>query len=275
MDVRVKQVPNVELNNGEQMPGLGFGLWQIKDYEECVRSVVQAAEAGYRHFDTAQIYGNEQWVGEGLKASDVPREDIFLTTKISIHNFLKVHKSFEGSLRKLQTDYVDLLLLHFPVSGVRGPAWKKLELLYDEGTVRSIGVSNYTIRHLKQLFASCAIKPAVNQVELHVFLQQPELLAFCEDNGIAVQAYSPLAHGYGMDNEVLQSIAKKHGKTPAQIMLRWCIEVGTTPLPKSVTPKRIKENIDIFDFELDVKDLQALQKLDKNLRTCWDPSKTP
>ncbi len=268
-------IPAVTLNSGNKMPRIGFGLWQVKNRLECVDSIVRAAEAGYRHFDTAQIYGNEQFVGEALKAADIPREDVFLTTKISIHNFLRVQKSFDVSLEKLDTHYVDLLLLHFPVTGLRHNAWKRLERIYKDGLARSIGVSNYTIRHLEQLLDDCEVKPAVNQVELHVYLQQPELLAYCEEQGIAVQAYSPLAHGQGIDNDVLAEIAKKHGKTPAQVMLRWCVEVGATPLPKSTTPKRIKENIGIFDFELDIEDLKKIQKLERNLRTCWDPTKTP
>lgn len=269
------KMPSVRLNNGASMPQVGFGLWQIKDRQECVESVMTAVEAGYRHFDTAQIYGNEQFLAEGLSRAGLKREDAFITTKISVHNFARVDKSFEGSLRKLDTGYVDLLLLHFPVTGLRGAAWKHLEELNRAGKARAIGVSNYTVRHLKQLLDKCAIKPAVNQVELHVFLQQLELLAFCDEQGIAVQAYSPLAHGHGLDNEILAAIAAKHGKTPAQIMLRWCIEVGTVPLPKSVTPERIRQNLDIFDFELSVEDMQDLQKLDRDYRTCWDPTRTP
>lgn len=273
--LQTMNVPSVELNNGLNMPQVGFGVWLIKDRQECVDSVVAAVKAGYRHIDTAQIYGNEQHVAEGLAAAGLSRQDAFITTKISIHNFARVDRSLETSLDKLGTDYVDLLLLHYPVTGLRGSAWKKLEAANRDGRARSIGVSNYTVRHLKQLLETCAIKPAVNQVELHVFLQQPELLAFCDDMGIAVEAYSPLAHGEGLDNPVLAKVAEKHGKTPAQIMLRWCIDVGTTPLPKSVTPKRIKENIDIFDFELDLDDMRELQGLDCDYRTCWDPTKTP
>lgn len=268
-------IPDVELNNGTSMPETGFGLWQITNRVECVESVVCAAKAGYRHFDTAQIYRNEQYLAEGLEAAALERQDVFITTKISIHNFARVGKSLEASLQKLETDYVDLLLLHYPVTGLRASAWKHLERAYHDGKARAIGVSNYTVRHLKQLLEKCAIKPAVNQVELHVFLQQPALLAFCEEQGIIVQAYSPLAHGHGLDNKTLAEIAAKHGKTAAQIMLRWCLEVGTVPLPKSVTPERIKENIAIFDFELDDKDMQQLQQLDCDYRTCWDPTRTP
>lgn len=257
------------------MPQIGFGLWQIKDRKVCVDTVKTAVSAGYRHFDTAQVYGNEAFLAEGLRAAKLDRHDAFITTKIWGKNFIRVEKSLDESLAKLDTDYVDLLLLHYPVTGVRRLAWKKLEQAHRNGKASAIGVSNYTIRHLKQLLEHCAIKPAVNQVELHVFLQQPELLAFCEEHSIVVQAYSPLAHGQGLDDPVLAEVAKKHDKTSAQIMLRWCIEVGTVPLPKSVTPHRIKENISIFDFELDIKDMQKLQTLEKGLRTCWDPTRTP
>jgi diketogulonate reductase-like aldo/keto reductase len=269
------QIPNITLNSKYSMPNIGFGVWQIKNRDECINAVTAALDAGYRHIDTAQIYGNEQYVSEAIRRSNIPREELFITTKISIYNFLRIEKSFNGSLEKLGTEYVDLLLLHYPVTGVRHKAWADLEKVSQDGKARSIGVSNYTIRHLTHLLESASIKPAVNQVELHVFLQQPELLEFCRDQGIVVEAYSPLAHGQGMDDPVLLEIAKRHNKTPAQIMLRWCIEAGTVPLPKSVTPARIKENIDIFDFELTIEDTQKLQALERGLRTCWDPTRTP
>jgi diketogulonate reductase-like aldo/keto reductase len=194
-----------------------------------------------------------------------------------VQNFREqtVRKSFGASLAKLQTDYVDLLLLHFPVPILRKGAWKVLESLLSEGTVRSIGVSNYTVKHLEQLKSYADITPAVNQVELHVFLQQPELLDYCRREGIVVEAYSPLAHGKGMDDSVLAEIAQKHGKTPAQIMLRWCIEQGTVPLPKSTTPARIVQNVDVFDFKLSKQDMTQLAALNKNMRTCWNPTRVP
>ncbi|MDQ3064979.1 MAG: aldo/keto reductase [bacterium] len=267
--------PNVVLNTGSKMPQIGFGVWQIKGRNECVGAVGEALKAGYRHVDTAQIYGNEVYVGEAVNESGLERKELFITTKISVHNFMRVRKSFVQSLERLDMQYVDLLLLHFPVPGLRVKAWKHLEDIYQEGGAKAIGVSNYTVRHLKQLMISCRVKPAVNQVELHVFLQQPELVAFCEENGIVVQAYSPLAHAKGIDDKVLAEIAAKLNKTPAQIMLRWCIEAGTVPLPKSATPKRIHENMEIFDFELDIEDIQKIQQLDSNMRTCWDPTRSP
>lgn len=268
-------VPQVKMNDLKKIPGMGFGLWQITDPQQCIASTQAALSAGYRHFDTAQVYGNEQYLGEALKASGIAREEIFITTKIAVRNFLKVDKTFEESLINLQTDYVDLLLLHFPVTGLRSSAWHKLEAIHKAGKARSVGVSNYTIRHLEGLLKHCEIKPAVNQVELHVFLQQPELLEYCRQKEIVVEAYSPLAHGQGIEDPELIRIGNKYGKTPAQVMLRWCVEVGTVPLPKSVTPERIKQNIEIFDFKLDETDMRDIEKLDKDLRTCWDPTYTP
>lgn len=260
------------LNDGNTIPIVGFGLWKNKDREECINSVVEAVKAGYSHFDSAQVYGNEEYLAEGLKAAGLARKDAFITTKIRVENFLRVNKSFDKSLQNLQTNYIDLLLLHFPVTGLRGNAWRKLEALHKEGKAKSIGVSNYTVRHLEHLLKDCEIKPAVNQVELHVYLQQPELLKYCHEQGIAVEAYSPLAHGRGIDDPTLAEIGKKHNKTSAQVMLRWCIEKGTIPLPKSVTPERIKQNIEIFDFTLDANDIEKIKNLERDMRTCWDPT---
>lgn len=264
----------LELNNGIKIPQLGFGTWMIKEEKECIQSVKAALDAGYRHFDTAQIYGNESFVGSALKTGGVSRGELFITTKIWNENQFwdDLIPSFEDSLTNLQTDYVDLLLLHFPVTELRRPAWRRMEDLYKQGKVKSIGVSNYTIKHLKELLAECKVKPAVNQVELHIFLQQPELVQFCKENQIVLEAYSPLAHGYRMDNEVIASIAEKHNKSYTQIMIRWCIEQGFIVLPKSVHADRIKENVDVFEFELDEDDKKRIETLNEDLRTCWDPT---
>jgi diketogulonate reductase-like aldo/keto reductase len=267
-------VPTVKLSNGVKIPQVGLGLWLVKDEKECKSAVKAALEAGYTHFDTAQIYGNEQFLGAALKEAGAKREDVFITTKIWNENqyWTDIDSSLEESLKKLQTDYVDLLLLHFPVTELRRPAWKKMEQIYKSGKAKAIGVSNYTIRHLQELLDENEIVPAVNQVELHIYLQQPELVEFCQKHGIVVEAYSPLVHGEGMDNEVLQAIAKKHGKSVAQIMLRWCIQKDTVVLPKSVHAERIRENLELFDFELDAEDMQRLARLERNLRTAWDPT---
>lgn len=270
-------IKQILLSSSKNIPEIGFGLWQVKDQEQLTAAVHTALDAGYTHFDSAQIYKNEAMLAKALSSAGTQRKDVFITTKIWTANFpgFRLKKSFESSLKKLDTDYVDLLLLHFPVTVLRHHAWADLESLYKEGKAKSIGVSNYTVRHLKQLLEKCEIKPAINQVELHVFLQQPELLAYCHDNDIVVEAYSPLAHGNGMDDRILLAIAKKHGKTPAQVMIRWCLQVGTIPLPKSTTPERIKQNIDVYDFKLDNEDMERIKTLDRNMRTCWDPTHTP
>jgi len=265
---------NLKLNNGTVMPPIGFGTWRIKDEDECVNAVKAALDVGYLHIDTAQIYGNESFVGKAIKKSGVGRGEIFVTTKIWNDNmwWTDLVESFEESLKNLQTDYVDLLLLHFPVTELRRPAWRLMEQLAQSGKAKAIGVSNYTIAHLEELLRESSIKPAVNQVELHVYLQQPELVDFCKKHNIVVEAYSPLAHGYGLDHITLRKIGKKHGKTPAQVMLRWTVEQGAVPLPKSVHPDRIKENFEIFDFKLDKEDMKDLAKLEQDYRTAWDPT---
>lgn len=267
-------IATVKLNTNAQIPQVGLGLWQMRDEAECKAAVKAALESGYTHFDTAQIYRNEQFLGAALQEAGAKRADLFITTKIWQDNFWwdDLEPSLDESLQKLQTDYVDLLLLHFPFSDVRRPAWRKMQEIYKSGKAKAIGVSNYTIRHLEELLNESDVVPAVNQVELHVFLQQPELLEFCQKHGIVVEAYSPLAHGEGMDDPVLQKLAKKHGKSPAQIMLRWCIQKDTVVLPKSVHPDRIKQNMELFDFELDADDMRQLTGLEKDLRTCWDPT---
>jgi diketogulonate reductase-like aldo/keto reductase len=271
------KVSSLELSNKTIIPQIGFGTWLIKDEEVCVQSVTTALEIGYRHIDTAQIYGNEQYVGQAIAESDIPRADLFITTKVWNENQFwdDVIPSLDESLERLQTDYVDLLLIHFPVTETRRPAWRRMETILESGKAKAIGVSNYTIAHLEELIKESKIKPAVNQVELHVFLQQPELVEYCRKHGIALEAYSPLAHGQGLQDAKLQELAKKHHKTVAQIMLRWCIEQGFIALPKSTHPERIRENFEIFDFKLDREDMEQLKKLNKDLRTCWDPTNIP
>jgi len=271
------KIPDIQLNDKSTIPQIGLGLWQVKDNAQFVTGFEGAIKAGYRHFDSAQIYQNEAMLGEGWQASGVKRDELFLTTKIWIDNFgrKQAPKSFEESLGKLQTDYVDLLLIHFPVTILRKKAWLALEEIQAAGGAKSIGVSNYTIRHLEEMKKYAKVMPAVNQVELHVFLQQPELVKYCREHDIVIEAYSPLAHAKAMDNTAIAGIADKHGKTYAQIMLRWCVEQGFVVLPKSVTPSRIKENIDIFDFQLDDEDMQAIATQDQNLRTAWSPVHVP
>jgi diketogulonate reductase-like aldo/keto reductase len=269
--------PSLKLSDGHSIPQVGLGLWQVKDEARFKTGFQTAIEAGYRHFDSAQAYDNEQMLGRAWQASGLPREELFLTTKIAVSHFgyHKVYSTFEESLKKLQTDYVDLLLLHFPVTLLRKKAWQALEEIQANGSAKSIGVSNYTIRHLEEMASYTKAAPAVNQVELHVFLQQPELIKYCQDRGITVEAYSPLARALAMTEPVIADIAKKHHKTYAQIMLRWLIEQNLIILPKSVTPSRIQENIDIFDFELDDQDRADIAGLESGLRTAWNPTRVP
>lgn len=270
-------VPIVDMDDKNQIPQIGLGLWQVKDQAEFDTAFQTGIEVGYKHFDSAQAYDNESFLGEAWRKSGVDRSDLFLTTKIKVQNFGKKHvqSSFAQSLENVQSDYFDLLLLHFPVTLLRKNAWLELEKIKAAGGVKSIGVSNYTIRHLEEMKDYANELPAINQVELHIFLQQPELIKYCADNNIVVEAYSPLAHAHAMDEPVIKQIADKHGKTYAQIMLRWLIEQELVILPKSVTPSRIKENFEVFDFKLDDEDLQKISKLDRDMRTCWSPVHVP
>lgn len=267
--------PTIKLNDGNRIPQIGLGLWQNKDKSEFDAAFTAAIKAGYTHFDSAQAYNNEQFLGVAMQNQN--RENLFLTTKIAVEHFgyNNAQKTFQESLKKLQTDYVDLLLLHFPVPILRKKSWLALEEIKKTGGAKSIGVSNYTIKHLEEMKQYASVMPAVNQVELHVFLQQPELLEYCAANNIVVEAYSPLAHAKDMDNQVVADIAAKHQKSYAQIMLRWCLQKGLVVLPKSVTPSRIQENMNIFDFELDAEDMQQLAAQDRDLRTCWSPVHVP
>ena len=269
---------HIELNNGTSIPEIGLGLWQVESYVALEIAVKSALDSGYTHFDSAQIYRNEALLGRALKSLGAERKNLFITTKLwNDSQYLEdIGPSFDKSLDDLQMDYVDLFLIHYPVTETRHAAWRiGMQEILSSGRAKAIGVSNYTIRHLEEMKQWGVGLPAVNQVELHVYLQQPELLKYCADNGIVVEAYSPLAHGYGLDNDVLVKIAQKHNKTVAQVMIRWCLDVGSVPLPKSVNPTRIAENIDVFNFELDSDDMEAIKGLDKNLRTCWDPTNTP
>lgn len=267
-------IPSIRLSDGNSIPQIGLGLWKNRLPSHVTRAVEAALKEGYRHFDSAQIYGNERFLGSALQKFGVKREELYITTKLWNGNQWPEDalESFDKSLEHLKTDYVDLFLVHFPVTETRAMAWRAMEKIHESGRAKSIGVSNYTVRHLEELLANCRVKPVINQVELHVYLQQPELIAFCKKHDIVVEAYSPLAHAHGMDNEVLQAIADKHGKSTAQVMIRWCIEKGLVPLPKSTHADRIKANIEVFDFALDADDMAKIEKLEANLRTCWDPS---
>lgn len=262
---------SVKLNNGKTMPVLGFGTWQTPSGEVAKTSVKSALEAGYRHIDTAAVYKNEESVGEGIKASGIPREEIFLTTKLwnDAHSYEGAKAAIETSLKKLDTDYLDLYLIHWPNpkdirhSWEKGnqEAWRAMEEAVEEGKIRSIGVSNFHQHHLESLFETAKIKPAVNQIYASPSDPQSELKAFNDKHDIVTQAYSPLGTGTILDNEDLKKIADKHGKSIAQVAIRWSLQKGYVPLPKSVTRSRIFENIEVFDFELSDEDVKIIDSL--------------
>lgn len=270
-------VPKIGLSDGREIPQVGLRLWRVKVEADLHASVTAALSTGYVHFDDAHAYGNEEWLGAALRGSGKTRGELFVTTKIRTELIAvgQTRKSYRQSMERLGLDYVDLLLLHFPVSLMRKKAWLELENIKAEGGAKSIGVSNYTIKHLEEMKLYATEMPVVNQVELHVFLQQPELLEYCREHGIVAEAYSPLAHGKKMDDPTIVAIAQKHHKSYAQIMLRWCVDKGLVVLPKSVTPERVQQNVDIFDFQLDEEDMKRLAVLDQDLRTCWDPTHVP
>jgi len=260
------------LNNKVEMPMLGLGVCQSGDQTE--DAVLWALEAGYRHVDTAAIYGNEESVGNAIKKSNIPRSELFITTKLWNDNHDDPEASLNASLSKLQLDYVDLYLIHFPVPQ-RNTSWTVLEKLHKDGKCKAIGVSNFTIRHLKQLMETSEVIPAVNQVEFHPYLYQKELLEFCHSKGIQMEAYSPLTQGKKLNDEKLISIAKKYDKKPAQILIRWNLQHNIVVIPKSVAKARILENADVFDFEISEEDMKQLDSFNENLRLGWDPTDAP
>jgi diketogulonate reductase-like aldo/keto reductase len=260
-------VPSVKLNNGIVMPQLGFGTWQIFLNGKAENAVEEALKIGYRLIDTARIYTNEKGVGRAVRDSGMPREEIFVTTKLwgNSSGYDKALKAFDGSLERLGLDYVDLYLIHFPPRTQRIQTWQAMEEIYKSGRAKSIGASNYDQGHISEILDVCEVVPAVNQIELHIFnyREQMELVEFCKQQEIVLEAYSPLAQATRMRDPVISKIAQKHHKTYAQIMLRWCIQHGTVPIPKSSNPQRIRENFDVFDFELSPEDMGLLDELSK------------
>ncbi|GAA2392614.1 aldo/keto reductase [Nonomuraea africana] len=260
--------------DGVQIPQLGFGVWQVPD-DEAEQAVGLAIEAGYTSIDTAKLYFNEEGVGRAVARSGVPREKLFITTKLWNDDHDRAEAAFETSLRKLGLDYLDLYLIHWPAPSQDKyvQAWKSLERLYKDGRVRAIGVSNFTIPTLERLMNECEIVPSINQIELHPQFQQKELRAFHEANGILTEAWSPLGQGKGLlDDPGLVKLGMKHAKTPAQIVLRWHIQLGNVVIPKSATPERIRENIDVFDFTLDAEDMAAIGAMSTGRRIGPDPA---
>jgi 2,5-diketo-D-gluconate reductase A len=270
------KVPPITLNNGVEMPQLGFGVWQVPD-DEAQTAVAQALEAGYRSIDTAAIYGNEEGTGRAIAASGLAREDLFVTTKLwnSDQGYDSTLQAFDTSLAKLGLDYLDLYLIHWPMPAREKyvDTYKAFEKLLADGRVRAIGVSNFLPDHLERLIGETSVLPAVNQIELHPHLQQHASRELHAEQGIATEAWSPLGSGKGiLEIPAIVAIAQKHGRTPAQVVLRWHLQLGNVVIPKSVTPSRIKENIDVFGFSLDTEDLAAISALNENRRLGSDPA---
>ncbi|MFJ3306819.1 aldo/keto reductase [Streptomyces sp. NPDC086549] len=267
-------VPTITLNNGARIPQLGFGVFQVPD-AETTEAVTSALDAGYRSIDTAAIYANEVGVGKALAASDIERGELFITTKLwnADQGYDATLTAFDASLAKLGLEYIDLYLIHWPTPArdLYRESWKAIEKLVSDGLVRTAGVSNFQPAHLRRLLESASLVPAVNQIELHPGLQQNELRALHAELGIATEAWSPLAQGAVLGDDAITSIAAHHGKSPAQVVLRWHLQLGNIVIPKSVTPTRIGENIDVFGFALTDDEMAAIAALDRGLRTGPDP----
>jgi 2,5-diketo-D-gluconate reductase A len=267
-------VPAVLLNNGVEMPQLGFGVFRVPE-AETVSAVLTAIEAGYRSIDTASLYGNEAAVGRAVATCGLARNDLFVTTKLwnDDQGYRSTLDAFDRSLTRLGLDHVDLYLIHWPVPAKAAylDTWRAFEAIYASGRARAIGVSNFQPWHLQPLLDRCSVVPVVNQVELHPALQQEEVRAFDRRHGIATEAWSPLARGDVLADPLVVELSQRYRKTPAQIVLRWHIELGNVVIPKSVTPSRIRDNIDIFDFALDADDVAAFRALDRGARTGPDP----
>lgn len=270
LDVTKATLP---LRDGGTIPVVGLGVWQAPRGGVTREAVATAIAKGYRHIDTARIYGNEDEVGAGVKASGVPRSEIFVTTKLwnDDHGFDKALRAFDKSLERLALDYVDLYLVHWPVGGARKESWRALERIKSEGRAKHIGVSNYLVNHLEEMTGYAKEMPEVNQIEVHPFLQHRDTRAWCSEKKIIVEAYSPLTRGQRLRDPKVAAIATRIGRTPAQVLLRWGVQHGMVTLPKSVREARIVENASLFDFELDGAAMKELDALDEGKATGWDP----
>lgn len=264
----------VELAGGVHMPRVGLGVFRADAGDTTRNAVRWALEAGYRHIDTAAIYRNEEDVGVAVRDSSIPRSEVFITTKLwnADHGYEAALRALDASLTRLGTDYVDLYLIHWPVRGQHTESWRALEKLRADGKCRAIGVSNYTPRHLDELGAKANEPPAVNQFELHPFLAQRDTVVACKAKDIVVQAYCPVTRGKRLDDATVVSIAEQLGRTPAQVLLRWALQKGYVPLPKSENEARIRENFAVFDFTLNAEQLSQLDLLDEGFRLAWDPT---
>ncbi|MDQ1097244.1 MULTISPECIES: aldo/keto reductase [Chryseobacterium] len=266
--------PVITLNNGVDIPALGFGVWQIDDLKQCENAVVKAIETGYRMIDTAAIYQNETAVGNAVKNSGIDREQLFITSKLWVQDtsYEKAKSAFQQTLDRLQLDYLDMYLIHWPYADFKG-AWKAMEELYDEGKIKAIGVCNFTVEKLEELKTTAKVSPVINQIELHPVFQQKELQVYNRENNIITQPWSPLGNGNSelLNNSSLKSIAEKHHKTVAQVILRWHLQEGFCVIPKSVTPSRIEENFNVFDFELSEDEMNTVRSRDTGKRLFFDP----
>lgn len=261
------------LNNSVKMPGFGLGVYKVEDGETATAAVKSALASGYRLIDTAAVYGNEKRVGQAIRESGIARDEIFVTSKVwnDQQGYESTLQAFDKSLEKLGMDYLDLYLIHWPVSGKFKDTWRALEAIYEQGKVRAIGVSNFHVHHLEELLRDAKVKPAVNQIEFHPHLTQRDVLAFCKEHEIQMQAWSPLKKGRILDEPLLLQIAEKYGKTVAQVILRWDIEQGVATIPKTIHEERMQENADIFDFELTNEEVEQITSLNKNERTGSNP----
>ncbi|MGG0247656.1 aldo/keto reductase [Peribacillus frigoritolerans] len=263
----------ITLHNGVKMPQLGFGVFKVKNGNETVESVKKAVEVGYRAIDTAAIYENEEGVGQAIRECGVPREELFITSKVwnTEQGYDKTLKAFEDSLKRLGLEYLDLYLIHWPGKDKYLETWRALEKLYKDGKVKSIGVSNFHIHHLENLLANSEVKPVVNQIELHPLLTQVEIRDYCAKHEIKVESWSPLGRGNLLEEPTINHIAKKHGKSPAQVLIRWHLQHDLVVIPKSITPSRIKENAQVFDFSLSLNEMNQIDALNKNERFGSNP----
>jgi diketogulonate reductase-like aldo/keto reductase len=264
------------LNNGATIPPIGFGTWEIKPDEAAKAAVAAALKAGYRLIDTAKIYGNEQGVGEAIRESGIDRSELFITTKLwnDDQGYDRTKQACRDSLEKLGLDYLDLYLIHWPATSRRHDSWQALEELHAEGVIKAAGVSNYTVEHLEQLRERSELVPAVNQVEFHPFIyeQQRPVLDYCKQYKIQIEAYSPISRLGSTSPPVISEIAERVGRSPQQVVLRWCLQQGTLPLPRSTNSEHIKSNLEIFDFILTPEDMTALNDLSDGERVTWDPA---
>lgn len=267
----------IDLRHGGPMPRLGLGVFRAGQGGGTQDAVIWALERGYRHVDTAHIYGNETDVGVALRASGVPREEVFITTKLwnADHGYEEALAACDASLEALGLDYVDLYLVHWPVTDLRLQSWRALEKALADGKTKAIGVSNYMPRHLEELKANSDVLPAVNQIELHPFCQQRDAVDWCREHDVVVQAYCPVIRGKRFDDRTIAGVVKETGKTPAQVLIRWSLQKGFVPLPKSSNQRRIDENASVFDFELTDAQMARLDELEQGMHIAWDPTDEP